>query len=70
MLQSASYRLVLLSCHISSEDGLHGQGCRLLLPVAFPLHTHSLVLLDGGGCLSTAQKLGQAERFTDTDQSY
>lgn len=62
---SVSYRLVLLPGHVTPEDGLHSQGGSLLLPVAFLLHIHSLVLLDDGGCLSASHELGKAERIQE-----
>lgn len=58
---AAAYRLVLLSGHVSSENGLHGQSSSLLLPVAFLLHVHPLVLLDDGCRSSASHELGQAE---------
>lgn len=61
-----SYRLVLLPGHVSSEDCLHGQSGSLLLPVAFLLHVHPLVLLDDGGCLSASHELGQAKEGRHT----
>lgn len=60
-----SYRLVHLPGHVSSEDRLHDQSGSLLPLVAFPLHVHPLVLLDGGGRLRTTHELGQAEETRD-----
>lgn len=57
-----SHRLVLLPGHVRSEDRLHDEGGGLLLPVAFPLHTHPLVLLDGDGGLRATHELCQAEK--------
>lgn len=65
-----SYRLILLPGHVSSEDCLHGQSSSLFLPVAFSLDVHSLVLLNDGGCLRAAHKLGQTEKQETESQNF